>query len=118
MNGPAKYGALIYSSDINALAQFYIELFSMQVIRETESLISLVIDDFNIIIHTPPSVMPETEFNSVKLFLTVDNLENTKAKAIKFGGQAFDGVWSNPLFSVCNIADTDGNHIQIREFNQ
>tara|TARA_B100002049_G_C15914690_1_gene305435 strand:- start:98 stop:451 length:354 start_codon:yes stop_codon:yes gene_type:complete len=117
MNGPAKYGALIYSNDINELAQFYIDLFSMRVTRKTNSLVSLVIDDFNIVIHTPPSIMPESDVNSVKLFITVDNLENAKEKAIKLGGQAFDGVWSNPLFSVGNIADIDGNHIQIREFN-
>lgn len=116
MNGPAKHGTLVYSNDIKALAKFYVELFSMKVTRETIDLISLVKDGFNIIVHTPPCTMPEPDFNSVKLFLTVDNLEDTKEKAVELGGQSFEGVWSNPLFAVCNIADSDGNHIQLREF--
>ncbi len=116
MNGPAKHGALIYSNDIKALSKFYIELFSMKVVRETTDLLSLVKDGFNIIIHNPPTVMPESDFNAVKLFLTVDNLEDAKVKAEELGGQSFEGAWSNPMFTVCNIADSDGNHIQLREF--
>lgn len=116
MNGPAKHGAIIYSSDIKTLSQFYIELFSMMVIRETSEFVSLVKDGFNIIIHTPPTIMPQQSVNTVKLFLTVDNLEVAKDKAVELGGKAFDGVWANPIFSVCNIADSDGNHIQLREF--
>lgn len=116
MNGPAKHGALIYSNDIKALAEFYTELFSMKVARETSELISLVKDGFNIIIHTPPVTMPPPDFNRVKLFLTVDNLETARLKAEQLGGQSFDGVWSNLLFTLCNIADPDGNHIQLREF--
>lgn len=116
MTRPAKHGALVYSNDIRALAYFYTQLFSMEVARETADFISLVKDSFNIIIHTPPVTMPQPDFNSVKLFITVDNLEAAKLKAKELGGQSFDGVWSNPLFTVCNIADSDGNHIQLREF--
>lgn len=116
MSSPAKYGALIYSNDIKALAKFYTELFSMQVTRETAELVSLVKDGFNVIIHIPPVTMPPVDFNTVKLFLTVDDLETAKSKAIELGGQAFAGLWSNPIFSVGNIADPDGNHIQLREF--
>ncbi|MBD3654165.1 VOC family protein [Kangiella sp.] len=118
MNGPVKYGAIIYSSDIKALAQFYTELFSMKVIRETSEFISLAKDGFNVIVHTPPTIIPQQNVNTVKLFLTVDNLGAAKEKAVELGGKAFDGAWSNPLFSVCNIADSDGNHIQLREFKQ
>lgn len=116
MNGPAKYGALVYSNNIKALAKFYTELFSMKVSRETSELISLVKDGFNIVIHIPPVTMPQSDFNTVKLFMTVDDLETAKLKAEELGGQSFDGVWSNPLFAVCNIADSDGNHIQLRKF--
>lgn len=116
MNGPAKHGVIIYSSDIKALARFYTELFSMKVIRETSEFISLVKEGLNVIIHTPPTIIQQQSVNTVKLFLTVDSLDVTKKKAVGLGGKAFDGVWSNPLFSVCNIADSDGNHIQLREF--
>ncbi len=49
MSGPAKYGALVYSNDIKALAKFYTELFAMQIVRETTELISLLKDGFNIV---------------------------------------------------------------------
>jgi predicted enzyme related to lactoylglutathione lyase len=117
MNGPAKNGALIYSHDIKALSQFYIDFFTMHQVRETSDFISLVKDGFNIIIHNPPSPsMPESGFNTVKLFLTVESLEQAKIRVKELGGQALEGLWSNSIFSVCNITDIDGNHIQIREF--
>lgn len=116
MSGPARHGALVYSHDIKALANFYTTLFAMTVARETSEFISLTKDGFNIIIHTPPVTMPDSNFNRVKLFLTVDNLETAKSTAASLGGQSFDGIWSNTLFRVCNIADPDGNQIQLREF--
>ncbi|WP_141397716.1 VOC family protein [Arsukibacterium tuosuense] len=106
----------MYSNNIKALAHFYTELFSMTVTRETSELISLVKDGFNIIIHIPPVTIPQSDFNTIKLFMAVDDLETAKLKAVELGGRFFDGVWSNPLFTVCNIADSDGNHIQLREF--
>jgi predicted enzyme related to lactoylglutathione lyase len=116
MTIPAKNGALVYSNDIKALATFYTELFSMKVTRETSDFISLVKDGFNIVIHTPPISMPRPDFNAVKLFMAVDDIDAAKLKAEKLGGRSFEGVWSNPLFTVGNIADLDGNHIQIRAF--
>lgn len=115
---PAKYGVLVYSSDIKKLSEFYIELFSMHIIRETNDFISLAVEGFNVIIHHPPAVLPKSDFNTVKLFLTVDSLAKTKKRAVELGGQAFDDVWSNPIFSVCNITDSDGNYIQLREFSR
>ena len=114
---PAKHGAIVYSADIKALARFYTELFAMRVARETPELISLVKDGFNIVIHTPPFDMPAAQFSAVKLFMTVDSLVAAKEKAQQLGGKAFDGEWSNPIFTVCNIADSDGNVIQLREFS-
>ena len=116
MNGPAKHGAIVYSADIKALASFYLALFSMQVARETPEFISLAKEDFNIIIHTPPFDIPEPHFSAVKLFMTVDNLAVARLKAEQLGGKTFEGEWSNPIFTVCNIADSDGNVIQLREF--
>ncbi len=118
MTKPAKNGALIYSNDIKALANFYIELFSMEITRETPEFISLIKDGINIIIHVPPFEMPPTNFNTIKLFMSVDDLDEAKEKAKSLGGQSFEGEWSNPLFTVCNIADSDGNHIQLREFKE
>ncbi|NVJ60534.1 MAG: hypothetical protein HWE27_09090 [Gammaproteobacteria bacterium] len=116
MAGPAQNGALIYSNNIMNLARFYQSLFDMKVLRETDDLISLDRNGFNLVIHTPPFRMPEEAFSRVKLFFTVDNINETKNAAINLGGQSFEGEWANPLFKVSNITDCDGNHIQIREF--
>lgn len=118
MAGPAQQGVLIYSNNISRLAEFYQQLFGMQLVRQTDDLISLVLNGFNLIIHLPPCELPAPLFSPVKIFLTVDNMATARAAALRLGGQAFDGEWSNPLFSVSNIADRDGNHIQLRQFNQ
>ncbi len=116
MSGPAQNGVLIYSSNFQHLAEFYEQLFEMQVTRETPNFISLNKDGFNLIIHLPPFDLPKNSFSPIKLFLTVNNMEATKKEAIRLGGETFDGEWSNPTFKVSNIADREGNHIQIREF--
>ena len=116
MTAVAKHGVLVYANDIQAVANFYQTLFNMRVVRQTAELISLMQDGFNIIIHLPPIEMPQPAFNSVKVFMTVDSLSAARAKAVELGGQAFDGEWANPIFKVCNIADSDGNVIQLREF--
>ena len=90
-------------------------MFGMTLLRETDDFVSIGNDGFNIVIHTPPIEIPEPNFNTVKIFLTVENHEETKAKATELGGEVFEGEWSNPIFKVCNIADPEGNHIQIRE---
>ncbi len=118
MSEPAKCGAVIYSSDVDKLALFYIEYFGMALIRDEHEFKSLDINGFNIIIHVPPIEIPSTKFNTVKLFLTVDNLDQARSKIEGMGGKSLDGEWSNPFFKMCNISDPEGNHIQIREFTQ
>lgn len=118
MSGPAQNGALIYSGDLIHLSEFYERLFSMRVTRKTNDFISLERSGFNLIIHVPPFDMPNKTFSPIKLFFTVDDMAIAREQAVKLGGQAFEGEWSNPLFKVSNIADRDGNPIQIRQFNQ
>jgi predicted enzyme related to lactoylglutathione lyase len=117
MSGPAHNGVIVYSSDLNNLAEFYEKLFNMKVIRKTQDFISLDKDGFNLIVHLPPFDLPKDTFNPVKIFLTVENMEDTRNKVIKLGGKVMEGEWKNPIFKVSNIVDRDGNHIQIREFN-
>ncbi|MCU7553777.1 hypothetical protein OCL06_04085 [Alteromonas sp. ASW11-19] len=118
MTGPAQNGVLVYSDDVSNLAEFYVQLFNMQVSRETKDFTSLEKDGFNLIIHAPPFAIPESGLSPVKVFLTVTDMTDTRKKATTLGGQAFDGEWANPLFKVSNIADRDGNHIQLRQFNR
>lgn len=116
MSKPAKFGAIVYARNIQALSKFYIKMFELSVIHETNELISLGAEGFNIVVHTPPIEIPERNFNSVKVFVAVKSLESARHQAIDLGGEALEGEWSNPIFKVCNIADPEGNHIQLREF--
>lgn len=116
MAGPAENGAIIYANDVNALAKFYEALFDMHITKQTHDFVSLDRQGFTIIVHVPPVDLPDTSFNPIKLFLTVDDMAQARQKAVSLGGHAFDGEWANPIFKVSNIADSDGNPIQIREF--
>lgn len=116
MNKPAKSGVIVYSKNIKKLAAFYVEMFGMSVQRETDDFISIGGDGINLVIHVPPFEMLQHNFNTVKLFLTVESHEGAREKVVKLGGEALEGEWSNPIFKVCNVVDPDGNHIQIREF--
>lgn len=89
----------------------------MRVARKTNDFIGLEVNGFNLIIHVAPFDMPNTTFSPIKLFLTVDDMAKAREEAVKLGGQALEGEWSNPIFRVSNIADRDGNHIQLRQFN-
>lgn len=113
---PAQHGVIIYSNDIKALSQFYIDMFGMNILHENSELVSLGDSSFNIVIHTPPIEIPPQNFNTVKLFLTVESHLESRSRAEKLGGKALPGEWSNPIFKVCNIEDPEGNHIQLREF--
>lgn len=116
MSGPAKFGAIIYAGNVQELSKFYLEMFDLRTLHETEELVSLGGQGFNIVVHAPPVELPESNFNTIKMFLTVDSLEDARRQAVELGGEALEGEWSNPIFKVCNIADPEGNHVQLREF--
>ncbi|WP_444897266.1 VOC family protein [Microbulbifer sp. SSSA005] len=116
MSGPAKFGVVVYANDINELSKFYINMFSLSVLHKTNELVSLGGEGFNIVVHTPPIELPEENFNTVKVFIAVQSLTKARHQAIELGGKSLDGEWSNPIFKACNIADPEGNHIQLREF--
>lgn len=116
MSGPAKYGVVVYSNNIEQQAEFYKQLFDMMVVHSTNELVSLNKEGFNLVVHTPPIEIPALNFNTIKMFMSVESLEKAKSKAVSLGGGALEGEWSNPIFKVCNIADPEGNHIQLREF--
>lgn len=116
MSKPANFGVIVYAKNIQLLSNFYIDMFGLSVIHKTTELVSLVKDDVNIVIHTPPIDLPDNNFNNIKAFITVNNLEEAKRKSIELGGRVLEGEWSNSIFKLCNIIDPEGNHIQLREF--
>jgi len=116
MSDPSKFGAIVYAENIPLVSAFYLKMFGLRVLHETDGLVSLGGEGFNIVVHTPPVEIPAKKFNTVKVFLAVSNLEDARRQAVELGGRALEGEWSNPIFKVCNIADPEGNHIQLREF--
>ena len=118
MSGPAKFGAIVYAKNIQALSEFYMKMFGLSVLHETTELVSLGGDGFNIVVHTSPIDFPVRNFNTIKILVAVTSLEVSKHQAIELGGKALEGEWSNPIFKVSNIADPEGNHIQLREFKR
>lgn len=117
ISAPAKNGVVIYSSNLSNLSAFYEQLFHMQVVRTTDDFISLEKEGFNVIIHVPPVELSNKTFSPIKVFLSVEDMAISREKTVKLGGQVFEGEWANPVFKVSNIADPDGNHIQLRQFN-
>ncbi|TKB44381.1 VOC family protein [Thalassotalea mangrovi] len=118
MNKLPRNGVIIYAREINSLSRFYAEMFDMNVLRETAEFISIGSQEFNIVVHIPPTEMPDYTFNRVKMFITVDNLDKARDRVVELGGSTLEGEWSNPVFSVCNVVDPEGNHIQLREFKR
>jgi len=117
MHQPAKHGVIVYSDDIDKLALFYTRMFNMQVLKSSEQMYSLYADGLSIVIHEPLQPLPETRCNAVKLFTTVDSHADAHELAQSLGGLTLEGQWANPLFSVSNITDCDGNVIQLRVFS-
>jgi predicted enzyme related to lactoylglutathione lyase len=118
MAGPAQNGVLIYSAQVAKLAEFYQQVFALQLQRSTEDFISLSKDGFHLIIHRPPFDLPVPALSSLKLFLTVTDMQASRRQVQQAGGQLFDGEWQNSLFKVSNVTDPEGNQIQLREFSQ
>ena len=116
MGEPLRSGVIVYSKNIKMLSQFYIKMFDMTQLHETDDFISIGNLEFNMVLLFPPLDKPKKCFNRVKIFLTVESHNKAKDRVKKLGGKALEGVWSNSLFKVCNISDPEGNHIQIREF--
>lgn len=122
MKGPAKSGAFIYAEDIKKLSDFYSTFLGMTLVRETKDLIVLSTEGLQLIVHVFPddlSICNAPEFekrNTIKLFFSVDSISNSRDKAKELGGLVYEKVWKNPIFSVCNAKDPEGNSFQIREF--
>ncbi|MEO1082501.1 MAG: VOC family protein [Pseudomonadota bacterium] len=116
MSGPARHGAIVYARDVRELAAFYQRFFGMTQTRETPEFIALDLEGLSVIVHEAPVEFPRKTINTVKLFLTVPSLKQAREQVVEEGGAALEGEWSNAFFRLCNIADPEGNHIQIREF--
>jgi predicted enzyme related to lactoylglutathione lyase len=117
MSGPAQHGVIIYANNPDTLAQFYQQFLSMDIVRSSNDFIVLAKPGLNIIIHVPPFDMPPERFNSVKLFTSVDHLQQAQQRLLELWGKTMPGEWSNPLFTVCNVCDPEGNMLQLRQFH-
>lgn len=123
MAGPAKSGAFLYAHDVSVLVEFYARLLGANVVRQTSDFTILACEGLQLIVHelpegidVPPSLESPRE-SSVKLFFSVANLDDANRQLVELGGETAQGMWNNPIFSVCNAVDPEGNIFQLREFN-
>ncbi len=119
---PAKSGAFVYAHNVSVLVDFYSMLLSANVVRQTPDLTILACEGLQLIVHELPEgikVPPNSESpreSSIKLFFSVANLDVANQRLVELGGKTMQEVWSNPVFSVCNAVDPEGNIFQLREF--
>ena len=119
MTGPAKTGAMIYASNIDALSEFYMQCCGMSLVYETQELKVLNNNGAQLIVHQSPvkvtfSSTPEDRISAIKLFFTVEDIERFKVKALELGGNIRSEVWHGPNFDVSNAVDCEGNLFHIR----
>lgn len=97
----------------------------MRVLRADAEHRVLESDDTQLIVHAiPPDYaggvtvasppVPRGE-QAIKPFFTVPSLARAEAAAL--GGIVFGPLWDGPGFRVRNVCDTEGNIIQLREFD-
>ena len=122
MAGPAKSGAFLYAHDVSVLVAFYSMLLGVKVVRQTPDFTILACEGLRLIVHelpdgidVPPSLEALRE-SAIKLFFSVESLAVANQRLIELWGKTMPEVWSNPLFSVCNAIDPEGNIFQLREF--
>ena len=85
MSGPAQHGVIIYANNPDTLARFYQQFLTMDIVRSSNDFIALAKPGLNIIIHVPPFDMPPERFNSVKLFTSVDHLQQAQQRLLELG---------------------------------
>ncbi|WP_018981568.1 VOC family protein [Salinimonas chungwhensis] len=116
MSKPARQGVIIYSNNTEDLAAFYESVFAMDIIKTSKQWVTLECEGLHIVVHVPPQQFPPERMNTIKLFISVDSHHDAHQSVTEAGGKSLPGEWANPLFSVSNIADPEGNIVQLRVF--
>lgn len=127
MNKRPKPSAVIFAKDVEALANFYLEVAEMTLVQSDRHKAVLDEDGFQLVIHgipdsiaesitinTPPEVRKETP---IKICIPVNTIDGARSKASALGGQVADKAqeWSARGFRACDAYDLEGNVFQVRE---
>lgn len=123
MKGPSKSGVFIYSNDVVALSNFYVDVLEdARVVFSNHEMAVIRVPDGQLVIHAPDVGIYLTENehqyreSAIKPFFTVGNIDAAKNLILERGGTAEQMIYRGPYFNVCNVSDPEGNVFMIREF--
>lgn len=124
MSGPSKSGVFIYSENIHALSDFYVQVINGSRIAFSNHEMNVIdVPENQLVIH---ALEPGIRINSddrtvyresaIKPFFTVENMYAAQKLILELGGYAEQMIYRGPYFNVCNVSDPEGNVFMIREF--
>lgn len=123
MKGPSKSGVFIYSNDVVALSNFYVDVLEdARVVFRNHEMAVISVPDGQLVIHAPDVGihLPESKHryreSAIKPFFTVGSIDSAKNLILERGGTAEQMIYRGPYFNVCNVCDPEGNVFMIREF--
>ena len=125
MPNPALAGVLIYAKDLERLSRFYEAVLGAAVVAADADHRVLQSPQAQLILHAIPApyadqiviTVPPTprEEQAFKPFFTVPSLEQAEQAAVDAGGLVHGPLWPGPGLRVRNIADPEGNIVQLRQ---
>lgn len=123
MSGPSKSGVFIYSNNVAALSEFYVEVLEdARIVFKNHEMAVISVPEGQLVIHAPEVGihLPDSENryreSAIKPFFTVSNIQTAKNLILERGGTAEQMNYRGPYFNVCNVSDPEGNVFMIREF--
>lgn len=120
-------GAIVFAKDIQKLADFYANVFTLQIKHTGQEKLVLESEHFLLVIHRIPEHIAAKlhiprpplprENMAIKLFLPVRSIGDARLLANALGGciQGESHEWSAANFTACDGYDPEGNIFQVRE---
>ena len=120
-------GAVVFAKDINRVARFYEEVFSIPVVHAERDHVVLESPLFQLVIHAIPKKIAESieitapptrrTATPIKLFFFVPSIAEARTRAVALGGELDPkkSEWEARGFRACDGHDPEGNVVQVRE---
>jgi predicted enzyme related to lactoylglutathione lyase len=116
-----RFGAVIFTGNVERLARFYQGVAALSNVTSDEGVTVLAAEGFELVVHAlrgEPADPASAEREAyVKPFFIVASLEETRERAASLGGrlEPASTEWDARGFRACEAVDPDGNPIQFRE---
>ena len=124
MPGPARAGAVLFAKDVADLVRFYESVLGMTCVHQDADHAVIENPDLQLVVHglpdhiaqqialsTPPTPRAQVP---VKLFASVADLDAALEQVHAGGGVAVGAAWQGPGFRAVDVADAEGNVVQLR----